>query len=72
MPYVTSAVPISFQELEDSEWRPLTAGAGDGWGGACSSDGPQAAADAIWPVAGICSVALLRHAFKGRGPSVII
>lgn len=33
MPYVTSAVPISFQELEDSEWRPLTAGAGDGWGG---------------------------------------
>lgn len=32
----------------------------------------EAAADAIWPVAGICPVALLRHAFKGRGPSVII
>lgn len=36
MPYVSpvaSALPVSFQELEDSKWGALTAGLGDGWMG---------------------------------------
>ena len=62
MPYVspvTSALPISFQELEDSEWGALTAGVGGGAGRRRrSSDGCQSAAEGIWPGACICGIAL--------------
>lgn len=54
----TSALDISFQEHEDSKWGSLTAGDGVAGRRGCFSDGPQTAADGIWPDACICATAL--------------
>lgn len=62
----TSALPVSFQEHEDSKWGHLTAAVMVVGGGAF-----QTASVSSWGhVAGLCAfVALLWNAFAGRGPS---
>ena len=66
---VTSAPPVSFQELEDSKWEALTAGLG-GW-----PEGEHVLHMALnqQPMASDLMrafVALLWNALKKRGPSV--
>lgn len=66
---VTSALPISFQELEDSEWEALTAGL-EGWP---EGEGVLHMALNQQPMASDLMrafVALLWNAFKKRGPYV--